>query len=52
MSDAGGISLLSLSLTRPGSTALHVGEQHRELLALAFEGGLRLQDFSARCLGV
>ena len=24
--------------------ALHVGEQHRHLLVLAFEGGLRLQD--------
>ena len=31
--------------------ALHVGEQHGDLLALAFEGGLRLQDFVGEVLG-
>ena len=31
--------------------ALHVGEQHGDLLALAFEGGLGLQDFVGEMLG-
>jgi len=32
--------------------ALEIGEQHRDLFALAFEGGLRVKDASARCFGV
>ncbi len=31
--------------------ALHVGEQHRHLLPLAFESGLRLQDLFGEVLG-
>ena len=32
--------------------AFHVGEQHRDLLALAFERAFEVRIFSARCLGV
>jgi hypothetical protein len=32
-------------------TPLHVGGEHRHVLALAFEGGLRLQDFVGELRG-
>src|SRR5262245_22605792 len=36
---------------RQAYRALHASEESGDLLALAFEGGLRLQVFSARCGG-
>ena len=45
--------LLRIELLGQLHRALHVGEQHGDLLALAFEGGLRLvRIFSARWRGV
>ena len=39
------VPLLRVELLRQLHRALHVGEQHGDLLALAFEGGFGLQDF-------
>ena len=45
--------LLGVELLGQLHRALHVGEEHGHLLALAFEGGLRLAGSSRRgCLGV
>ena len=43
--------LLRVELLGELHRALHVGEEHRHLLALAFEGGLRLQDLLGEVLG-
>ena len=44
--------LLGIAVGEQLHRALEVGEQHRHLLALAFECRLGGQDLSARCLGV
>jgi hypothetical protein len=44
--------LLGIAVSEQLHGALEVGEEHRHLLALAFESGLRVRIFSARCCGV
>ena len=44
--------LLGIAVGEQLHRALEVGEEHRDLLALAFEGALEVRIFSARCLGV
>ena len=44
--------LLGVAVGEQLHRALEVGEEHRDLLALAFEGALEVRIFSARCLGV
>jgi len=44
--------LLGISVREQLHRALQVREEHRDLLALAFEGSLEVRIFSARCLGV
>ena len=47
------VPLLRVDLPGQLQGALHVGEEHRHLLALALQGGpARGRIFSARCLGV
>ena len=47
------VPLFGIELLGQIHRALHVGEEHGHLLALAFEGGLRrCRIFSARCFGV
>ncbi|MCX5738622.1 MAG: hypothetical protein NTZ61_09035, partial [Proteobacteria bacterium] len=45
------VPLLGVELPGQFHRALHVREQHRDLLALAFERGLRLQDLVREMLG-
>jgi hypothetical protein len=45
------VPLLRVELLGQLHRARHVGEQHRHLLALAFERGLRLQNFLGEMLG-
>ena len=44
------VPLLGVELVRQLHRALHVGEQHRHLLALALQGGLRLEDLVGEVL--
>ena len=44
--------LLGVAVGQQLHRALEVGEEHGDLLALAFEGALEVRIFSARCLGV
>jgi hypothetical protein len=44
--------LLGIAVGEELHRALEVGEEHGDLLALAFEGGLRGENLSARCFGV
>ena len=44
--------LLRVAVGEQLHRALEVGEQHRDLLALAFQRGFERRMFSARCLGV
>ena len=47
------VPFLGVDLLGEVHRALHVGEEDRHLLALAFERGLReVRIFSARCFGV
>ena len=46
------VPLFRIELLGQIHRALHVGEEHRHLLALAFEGAAAVRIFSARCLGV
>ena len=44
--------LFGIALGQQLHRALQVGEQHRDLLALAFQGGAGVEDFSAKWAGV
>ena len=44
--------LLGIAVGEQLHRALQVGEEYGDLLALAFQGGLEVRIFSARCLGV
>ena len=44
--------LLGVAVGEQLHRALEVGEEDRDLLALAFEGACEVRIFSARCLGV
>ena len=44
--------LLGVAVGEQLHRALEVGEEHGDLLALAFESALEVRIFSARCLGV
>ena len=44
--------LLRIAVGQQFHGALEIGEEHRDLLALAFERALEVRIFSARCFGV
>ena len=44
--------LLGVAVGQQLRGALEVGKQHRDLLALAFQGAREVRIFSARCRGV
>ena len=44
--------LLGVTIGKELHRALEVGEEHRDLLPLAFQRALDMRIFSARCLGV
>ena len=45
------VQLLGIESLREAGRALHIGEQHRHLFALALQGGLRLEDLVGEVLG-
>jgi hypothetical protein len=45
------VPLLRIDLLRERHRALHIGEQHGDLLALAFESGARGENFVGEMFG-